>query len=82
MKIQIEDEYSIVTIVDKTEGSTCSNAVGLCRRLLMALEYHPDTVASLMPDEHELDEIIADGIKAQQDEVLLDTDNERVHIQL
>jgi hypothetical protein len=65
MKLIAEDDYSIVTIVDKSDGVSCSDAIGLCRRLLMGLGFHPDTLAALMPDEAELDDIIASAIKSE-----------------
>ena len=73
MKLIAEDDYSIVTIVDKSDGVTCDEAVGLCRRLLMALDYHPDTIAALMPDEAELDDIISSIIKSENPEIVVDT---------
>jgi hypothetical protein len=73
MKIQAEDEYSIVTIVDKTSDVDATSAVRLCKRLLMGLDFHPDSITALMPDEHELDDIIADAIKS---EIVVDSSEE------
>ena len=42
------------------------------RGLAMALEYHPDNVSALIPDENELDEIISGAINAREKEEMLD----------
>jgi hypothetical protein len=77
MKIQAEDEYSIVTIVDKTSDVDATSAVKLCKRLLMGLDFHPDNITALMPDEHELDEIISNGINSEiVDNVKVSVDND------
>ncbi len=72
MKLRAEDEYKIVTIESKATGIPLSELVRMFRGLAMALEYHPDSVRAQIPDEYELDEIIADAINCHEDEDLLD----------
>jgi len=65
-KLTLEDDYSIVTIEDKTGKVGVSDAVRQCRMVLIASGYHPDNISALMPDENELDEIISDAINSQK----------------
>ena len=39
----------------------------------MGLGFHPDTLAALMPDEAELDDIISSIIKSENPEIVVDT---------
>ena len=72
MKITAEDEYKIVTIESKATGLNISELVLMFRGIAMGLEYHPDTVRSNIPDEHELDSIVSDAIGSARQEEMLD----------
>jgi hypothetical protein len=67
MKIITEDENMTVTIDDKSGNVDISSLVYLFRYSALAHGFHPDSVSSPMPDEHQLDEIIYDGIKGHKE---------------
>jgi len=67
-KLILEDDYSIVTIDDKTGKVGLSDAIQQCRDILGASGYHRDNIAALIPDENELDKIISDAVQAQKED--------------
>ena len=72
MKLQLTQNEKTVTIETAFDGHSVSAMVIEMRCLLMAQDYHPDNISALMPDEHELDEIISDAINSEKD--VLDND--------
>ena len=74
MKITTEDSYTIVTIEDKRGKVDLDSFVELCRCSALAHGFHADVVSALMPNENELDDIISDGINAQNIADMLDKD--------
>jgi len=67
MKITLTQQDKTVTIETPFDGHSVSEMIVEMRCLLMAQDYHPDNIASLMPNEHELDEIISDAINGQKE---------------
>ena len=67
-KLTLEDDYSVVTIEDKTNKVGVSDAIQQCRYALGATGYSQDNISALMPDEHELDKIVSEAVEAQNDE--------------
>jgi len=65
-KLTLEDDYSVVTLEDKTGKVGVSDAIQQCRYALGATGYHPDNIAALMPDENELDKIVSEAVAAQK----------------
>lgn len=65
-KLTLEDDYSVVTIEDKTNKVGVSDAIQQCRYALGATGYSQDNISALMPDEHELDKIVSDAVEAQK----------------
>ena len=60
MKIQITDPDYEVSI-ESAEGEVgITQAVEMVRAALVGIGFHPDSVAAHLPNEEELDEIIAD----------------------
>ncbi len=69
MKLTTEDEYSIVTIESKETGLSIDKVVQMFRSIAHANEYSSDNIAALIPNEHQLDEMISDAIKAQKEDL-------------
>jgi hypothetical protein len=44
-------------------GSTATEARELCASAMLALTYHPDTVASVFPSEEDIEDAIREGVK-------------------
>ena len=74
MKLILQQQDKTVTIETEHDGHSLSEMVTEVRCLLMAQDYHPDSVRSQIPDEFELDEIISDAIKSQAEDIVLDDD--------
>ena len=63
MKITIQDEGLTVSIDNHENGTTAAEAKDLCVSAMLAMTYHPDTVASVFPSEGDIDEAILEGVK-------------------
>jgi hypothetical protein len=63
MKITIQNEGLTVSIDNHEMGSTATEARDLCASAMLALTYHPDTVASVFPSEEDIDDAIREGVK-------------------
>jgi len=63
MKITIQDEDRTVSIDNHENGTTATEAKDLCVSALLAMTYHPDTVASVFPSEEDIDDAILEGVK-------------------
>jgi len=63
MKITIQDEGLTVSIDNHENGTTATEAKDLCVSAMLAMTYHPDTVASLFPSEEDIDGAILEGVK-------------------
>jgi len=60
MKLTAEDDHKIITIEIKNPSGHISEIVTLARGVAFAMEFHPDTVASNLPTEEELDRLLED----------------------
>ena len=63
MKITIQNEGLTVSIDNHEIGSTATEARELCASAMLALTYHPDTVASVFPSEEDIDDAIREAVK-------------------
>ena len=63
MKITIQDEGLTVSIDNHGNGTTATEVKDLCVSAMLAMTYHPDTVASLFPSEEDIDDAILEGVK-------------------
>ena len=68
MKLTLTQQDKTVTIETKHDGHTVADMVTEMRCLLMAQDYHPDCVSAAIPNEHELDEIIASVVDSATDQ--------------
>ncbi len=67
MKLQLTQREKTVTIETPFDDPSTSEMIIEMRCLLMAQGYHPDNISALMPNEHELDEIISGAINSEKD---------------
>ena len=63
MKVTIQDEDLTVSIDNHLEATTATEAKELCASAMLALTYHPDTVASVFPSEEDVEDAILEGVK-------------------
>jgi hypothetical protein len=63
MKVTIQNEDLTVSIDNHEIGSTATEARELCASAMLALTYHPDTVASVFPSEEDIDDAIREAVK-------------------
>ena len=63
MKITIQDEDLTVSIDNHFEVTTATEARDLCVSALLAMTYHPESLASVFPSEEDVDDAILEGIK-------------------
>lgn len=63
MKITIQDEDLTVSIDNHFEVTTAAEARDLCVSALLAMTYHPESLASVFPSEEDVDDAILEGIK-------------------
>ena len=63
MKITIQDEDLTVSIDNHFEVTTAAEARDLCFSALLAMTYHPESLASVFPSEEDVDDAILEGIK-------------------
>jgi hypothetical protein len=64
MKITINDENLTVSIDNHENGVTAPEARELCVSALLAMTYHPDTIARVFPSDDDIDDIIRTELKA------------------
>jgi hypothetical protein len=64
MKITINDENLTVSIDNHENGVTAMEARELCVSALLAMTYHPDTIARVFPSDDDIDDIIRTELKA------------------
>jgi hypothetical protein len=64
MKITINDENLTVSIDNHENGVTAMEARELCVSALLAMTYHPDTIARVFPSDDDIDDIIRAELKA------------------
>jgi hypothetical protein len=64
MKITISDESLTVSIDNHGDGVTAMEARELCVSALLAMTYHPDTIARVFPSDDDIDDIIRTELKA------------------
>lgn len=67
MRLTLTQNEKTVTIETPFDGHSVSEMIIEMRCLLMAQNYHPDNISALMPNEHELDEIISGAINSEKD---------------
>ena len=63
MKITIQDEGLTVSIDNHFEVTTATEARDLCVSALLAMTYHPESLASVFPTEEDVDDAILEGVK-------------------
>ncbi len=63
MKVTIQDEDLTVSIDNHFEVTTAAEARDLCVSALLAMTYHPESLASVFPSEEDVDDAILEGIK-------------------
>jgi hypothetical protein len=63
MKITIQDEDLTVSIDNHFEVTTATEARDLCVSALLAMTYHPESLASVFPSEEDVDDAILEGVK-------------------
>jgi len=63
MKITIQDEDLTVSIDNHFEVTTASEARELCVSALLAMTYHPESLASVFPTEEDVEDAILEGVK-------------------
>ena len=63
MKITIQDEDRTVSIDNHFEVTTATEARDLCVSALLAMTYHPESLASVFPTEEDVDDAILEGVK-------------------
>lgn len=63
MKITIQDKDLTVSIDNHFEVTTATEARDLCVSALLAMTYHPESLASVFPTEEDVDDAILEGIK-------------------
>jgi hypothetical protein len=80
MKIQLTQSGTTVTIEREGDGQNGDQMAQLCRELLLAQGYHPNTVAECLPTEEDVVEQIQEALEFQKNESFLekevDTDEE------
>ena len=81
MKLTLTQQDKTVTIETEHDNHSLSDMVIELRCLLMAQDYHPDSVRSQVPDEHELDEIIANVIDSTKEQGEVNMDEIRKEIE-
>ena len=63
MKVTIQDEDRTVSVDNHFEVTTASEARELCVSALLAMTYHPESLASVFPSEEDVDDAILEGVK-------------------
>tara|TARA_R110002096_G_scaffold294105_1_gene488485 strand:- start:207 stop:428 length:222 start_codon:yes stop_codon:yes gene_type:complete len=63
MKITIQDEDLTVSIDNHFKVTTATEARDLCVSALLAMTYHPESLASVFPTEEDVDDAILEGVK-------------------
>jgi hypothetical protein len=63
MKVTIQDEDLTVSIDNHFEVTTASEARELCVSALLAMTYHPESLASVFPTEEDVEDAILEGVK-------------------
>ena len=63
MKITIQDEDLTVSIDNHFEVTTAAEARDLCVSALLAMTYHPESLASVFPSEEDVDDAILEGVR-------------------
>ena len=63
MKITIQDEDLTVSIDNHFEVTTAAEARDLCVSALLAMTYHPESLASVFPSEEDVDDAISEGVR-------------------
>ena len=63
MKVTIQDEDLTVSIDNHLEATTATEARDLCVSTLLALTYHPESLASVFPTEEDIEDAILEGVK-------------------
>ena len=63
MKITIQDKDLTVSIDNHFEKTTATEARDLCVSALLAMTYHPESLASVFPTEEDVDDAILEGVK-------------------
>lgn len=63
MKITIQDEDLTVSIDNHFEVTTATEARDLCVSALLAMTYHPESLASVFPTEEDVDDAILEGVR-------------------
>ena len=63
MKVTIQDEDLTVSIDNHLEATTATEARDLCVSALLALTYHPESLASVFPTEEDVEDAILEGVK-------------------
>ena len=63
MKITIQDEDLTVSIDNHFEVTTATEARDLCVSALLAMTYHPESLASVFPSEEDVDDAILEGVR-------------------
>jgi len=63
MKITIQDEDLTVSIDNHFEVTTATEARELCVSALLAMTYHPESLASVFPTEEDVEDAILEGVK-------------------
>lgn len=72
MKLQLTEHDTTVTIETDSDDHNVREMAQMCRQLLLAQGYPPSCVSEHMPNEDDLDEIIADAINNK-----IDVDNNK-----
>ena len=68
MKLQLEQNGTVVTIEREGDGQTGDQMAQLCRELLLGQGYHWDTVTESMPTEEDVVESIQEALELQRNE--------------
>ena len=63
MKVTIQDEDLTVSIDNHFEVTTATEARDLCVSALLAMTYHPESLASVFPTEEDVEDAILEGVK-------------------
>ena len=63
MKVTIQDEDLTVSIDNHFEVTTATEARELCVSALLAMTYHPESLASVFPTEEDVEDAILEGVK-------------------
>jgi hypothetical protein len=64
MKITISDENLTVSIDNHENGVTATDARELIVSALLAMTYHPNTIARVFPSDDDIDDIVRKELKA------------------